>query len=233
MPQSPGYGDADQLSSPSRDDVTPKRLSQSGRSKTAPLDLNHLWTPSVDQPQLSERDSIFATTYLPSDSPAPSPRTLARTTQPDDHVEDQTRSDMAVNVSTLRRLTAASTPRHQQTQQPPSSLKEAQSLLSARFNSSRKHQSDMSFESMAESPPPFMSPVDSPVHRPTTPASIIHHTTSLDDTLAESDTTTERLKNRMWRVGNAEAFLQHSGHAPRKSGHVDKKIEATFRQFVL
>lgn len=227
VPQSPGHGDADHTSSPARDDVTPKRLSQSGRSKTAPLDLNHLWTPSVDQPQLSERDSIFATTYLPSDSPAPSPRTLARSTQHNDYVEDQTRSDMAVNVSTPRRLTAASTPRQQQTQQPPSSLKEAQSLLSARFNSSRKHEPDMSFESMAESPPPFMSPVDSPVHRPTTPASVIHHTTSLDDTLAESDNTTERLKNRMWRVGNAEAFLQHSGHAPRKSGHVDKKIEAT------
>lgn len=81
---------------------------------------------------------------------------------------------------------------------------------------------------MGESPPPFMSPVDSPVHRPTTPASVIQHTSSLDDTLADPDSTAERLKNRMWRVGNPEAFLQNSGHTQRRDGHhVDKKIEAT------
>lgn len=85
----------------------------------------------------------------------------------------------------------------------------------------------MTSDGTGESPPPFMSPVDSPVHRPVTPPNAVHTTTSLDDTLVEPEYTAERLKNRMWRVGNAEAYLPHGGHTQRSEGHVDKKIEAT------
>ncbi|KAF1974978.1 SAICAR synthase-like protein [Bimuria novae-zelandiae CBS 107.79] len=227
VPQTPGHGDAQKSSSPTRDEVTPKSLSQTGRSKTAPLDLIHLWTPSVDQPQLSERDSIFATTYLPSDSPVSSPRAVARTTHADDNASDQSRSDLAVNVPSPRRLTAASTTGQQPSLQPSPTLKERQSLLSARFNSSRRRRSEMTSDGTGESPPPFMSPVDSPVHRHITPPNAIQHATSLGNTLAEAENTAERLKNRMWRVGNAEAYLAHSGPTHRRDGHVDKKIEAT------
>lgn len=227
-PQTPGHGHARQSPEPARDDLTPKSLAQAGRSKTAPLDFNHLWTSSVDQPQLSERDSIFATTYLPSDSPASSPRSLAHTAHADDDASDENRSDMAANAPPPRRLTTISNaPQLQQTHQPPTTLKEHQSLLSARFSSIRKHASAMPPDHMGESPPPFMSPVDSPVHRPTTPPGAIQHATSLDDTLAEPENTAERLKNRMWRAGKAEAYLHQPAVLQRREGHVDKKIEAT------
>ncbi|KAJ4296432.1 inositol polyphosphate kinase kcs1 [Kalmusia sp. IMI 367209] len=224
-PQTPGHGDA-QSSSPTRE-VTPKSLSQTGRSKTAPLALNRLWTPSVDQPQLSERDSIFATTYLPSDSPAPSPRTPARTADTNDNASDERSPVMAAAVPPPQRLTATHITRHQHSQPLPSTVREHQSLLSARFNSTMRHKTDMASNGPGESPPPFMSPVDSPVHRPTTPPDVIQNPTSLDNTMAESENTVERLKNRMWRVGNAEPYLHHGGHTQRRDGHVDKKIEAT------
>ncbi|KAJ4353228.1 inositol polyphosphate kinase kcs1 [Didymosphaeria variabile] len=226
-PPTPGHEDPTS-SSPTRDEVTPKSLSQTGRSKTAPLDLNHLWIPSVDQPQLSERDSIFATTYLPSDSPTPSPRTLARTAHTNNNASDEDRSDVAGNEPVPRSLTTTTIGRQHQAQQQRSTLKEHQGLLSVGFNSSKKRRSDMTSNGAGESPPPFMSPVDSPVHRPATPPGAVQTTTSLDDTLAEPEYTAERLKNRMWRVGNAEAYLPHGGHgAQRREGHVDKKIEAT------
>ncbi|KAF2461043.1 hypothetical protein BDY21DRAFT_334140 [Lineolata rhizophorae] len=48
----------------------PKSLSQAGRSWTAPSAGPALWSASRNPPQLSERDSIFATTYIPTDSPS-------------------------------------------------------------------------------------------------------------------------------------------------------------------
>lgn len=85
----------------------------------------------------------------------------------------------------------------------------------------------MASDGTGESPPPFMSPVDSPVHRPATPPGAVQPTPSLDDTLAEPEYTAERLKNRMWRVGNVEPYLPHGAHVHRSGGHVEKKIEAT------
>ncbi|KAF2447551.1 SAICAR synthase-like protein [Karstenula rhodostoma CBS 690.94] len=226
-PQTPGRHEDPTSSPPPRDEVTPKSLAQTGRSKTAPLGLNHLWTPSIDQPQLSERDSIFATTYLPSDSPAPSPRTLARTAHANDHAPNEGPSNTAVKVSPLPALKAAPAARQHQHQQKQPTLREHQSLLSARFNSSRKHRSDMASDGTGESPPPFMSPVDSPVHRPVIPPGAVQTTASLDPALAEPEYTEERLKNRMWRVGNVEPYLPPVGHGHRREGHVEKKIEAT------
>ena len=74
-----------------------------------------------------------------------------------------------------------------------------------------------------------MSPVDSPIHRPTTPPSIGHHAASLDDTLAENEDAGERIRNRMWRTGKTEAYLHHGGHGGHvqiRDGHVENKIEA-------
>jgi inositol-hexakisphosphate kinase len=85
----------------------------------------------------------------------------------------------------------------------------------------------MASDRTGESPPPFMSPVDSPVHGPATPSGAVQITSSLDDTLVEPEYTAERLKNRAWRVGNVEAYLPQGGHVQRRTGHVEKKIEAT------
>ncbi|KAF2761660.1 SAICAR synthase-like protein [Pseudovirgaria hyperparasitica] len=69
----PGKSPA-QLRAPAQhgNEVTPKSLSQTGRSRTVPLNIDTLWM-SPTQPQLSERDSIFATNYIHTNSPSTSP----------------------------------------------------------------------------------------------------------------------------------------------------------------
>jgi hypothetical protein len=72
-----------------------------------------------------------------------------------------------------------------------------------------------------------MSPINSPVQRPSTPQRSDKQsgTATIPDVLAESE---ERLKYRSWREGNAE-FPHSNGVTQllRNGAHVDKKIEAT------
>ncbi|KAF2686541.1 SAICAR synthase-like protein [Lentithecium fluviatile CBS 122367] len=224
-PQTPGHEGA-HPPSPARAEVTPKGLLQTGRSKTAPLAIEHLWTPSIDRPQLSERDSIFATTYLGSDSPASSPRSPARTVYSNDNASDDGCPDTAVTASAPRGVTEASTIHPQRSEPPAPTHKQHQGLLSTRFNSNRRDDFGMSSDNIRESSPPFMSPVDSPVHRPTTPPHPVQSSVPLDEKLAETE---ERIKNRLWREGKGEPYLPHKGigHDLIRDGHVDKKIEAT------
>jgi inositol-hexakisphosphate kinase len=82
----------------------------------------------------------------------------------------------------------------------------------------------MNLESSRHSPPPYMSPVDSPVQRPTTPHRPELHST-LQEVLLESE---ERRRNREWREGKAVPFkgnivLDNPGIDPG----MEKKIEAT------
>ncbi|GME23143.1 Inositol polyphosphate kinase [Neofusicoccum parvum] len=84
--------------------VTPKTLSQTGRSRTAPLSLESLY-PAAG-PQLSERDSIFATNYITTDSPADSPSLQPRpesSSGPADPQEQDQPHAMA-EVSPMRKL---------------------------------------------------------------------------------------------------------------------------------
>ncbi|PSN72975.1 SAICAR synthase-like protein [Corynespora cassiicola Philippines] len=237
--RSQGLEDARQSSQPSSrrahralhdDDVVPKTLSQTGRSRTAPIAVDHIWTPSVDQPQLSERDSIFATTYLASDSPASSPRSVSRLAALHENAAAHRPDDMAVSVSPPRRLMDAPTFRQPHTPRTPAAtLRDHQGLLSTHFNSSKKDAFSVTFDVLREtSPPPFMSPVDSPVHRPASPHSPDTKSMpkpSLLDSLADSE---ERLKNRMWREGKPVPFHGHpTQNLSREGKHVDKKIEAT------
>ncbi|KAF2255573.1 SAICAR synthase-like protein [Trematosphaeria pertusa] len=224
-PPTPGHGAA-QPSWPAPEEVTPKTLSQTGRSKTAPIGLEQLWTPTVDQPQLSERDSIFATTYLPADSPTSSPPSGAPTPDTNDNSSDHGPSHMAASASPPRRLTDAPVLRQRRPPQLHATLKHHQGLLSTHFNSSGRDVSSMSSEHLRQSPPPFMSPVDSPVHRPTVPHHPVQSAAPLDDKIAENE---ERIKNRLWREGKAEPYLHHKGVGQNlvRDGHVDKKIEAT------
>ena len=85
----------------------------------------------------------------------------------------------------------------------------------------------MSSNGTRESPPPFMSPVESPVQRPTTPPHPVQSSAPLDEKLAETE---QRIKNRLWREGKGEPYLPHTAighHDLVRDGHVDKKIEAT------
>ncbi|PVI07097.1 SAICAR synthase-like protein [Periconia macrospinosa] len=208
--------------------ATPQSLSQAGRSKTAPLVLNPLWNPSVDRPQLSERDSIFATTYLASDSPASSPRSPLPTKHLDHDASDHASSDPPVPELATPRLTRTLSGREQPSAHSRSLHKEQSSLLSTYFSSgdNTKNKSGMDSDGSHGSPPPFMSPVDSPLHRPITPPHPVNFTAPLDDHLVKSE---ERIKNRLWREGKGEPYLPHKGspHNLVRDGHVDKKIEAT------
>ncbi|KAF2189567.1 SAICAR synthase-like protein [Zopfia rhizophila CBS 207.26] len=210
-----------------RPETAPKSLSRTGRSRTAPLALDHLWTSSTDQVQLSERDSIFATTYRASDSPASSSSFPPRLEGTNDNGSDQSSSDMAASASPIRRLIEPPLLRQHH---PPysSSLQEHQGLLATHFNSNMHNRSSMDFADTRHSPPPFMSPVDSPIHRPSTP----HHPDSnsnaepLHEDLAQIE---ERLRYRSWREGNAALSGSHgvTRNRSRDGSRVDKKIEAT------
>ncbi|KAB2577529.1 Inositol polyphosphate kinase [Lasiodiplodia theobromae] len=92
-------------SPPSPDDgakVTPKTLSQTGRSRTAPLSLESLY-PTAG-PQLSERDSIFATNYIATDSPAESPSLQPRPDAASSPAQEQDQSPTMADISPIRKL---------------------------------------------------------------------------------------------------------------------------------
>lgn len=190
----------------------PKSLSQTGRSKTAPLSLDVLWTPSVDQPQLSERDSIFATTYT-ADSPIQSP---IRSSSNDLAQEKRMGEHCATaGASPIRKLIEPPLLKHHVSPLPSSShpLEKVRSTsdLPTPVSAPIEHQRPSTPLRKHESPieetdtitpyrihPPFMSPVDTP-DRPSTPH---HHEFSSSD-LAKLQDSDERLRYRSWREGNA------------------------------
>ncbi|KAF2199419.1 SAICAR synthase-like protein [Delitschia confertaspora ATCC 74209] len=205
---------------------SPKSLSHTGRSKTVPLALNHLWTSSPDQPQLSERDSIFATTYLGSDSPASTPR-LAPFEGPFEHEPIQLTSHNAVSPSARRLTEPRLLPQHHLLS---SSIHHSQGLLATHFNSNRSSHLGMECgEDLRDKTPPFMSPVDSPLH-PSTPRDS-EYDTEVHNPSDLSPDSVSRLKYREWREGKATLNGNSlSGIIPTHNGtnsHVDKKIEAT------
>jgi inositol-hexakisphosphate kinase len=208
-------------------ELSPKTLSQTGRCKTAPLVLPHLWTSSVDRPQLSERDSIFATTYLATDSQTRSRDSVSRHQDSNDNVPDNGLSDLAVSTTAPRRLMEAPVLYQRSASKAAPTIKEHQGLLSTHFNSSRHARANMGPGQPSQSPPPFMSPVDLPLRPPSSPSDheLQQGARPLLDTLRESEA---RSRYRSWRKGNAE-FPIGNGTARRlrDGSHVDKKIEAT------
>ncbi|KAH8731133.1 hypothetical protein GQ44DRAFT_767688 [Phaeosphaeriaceae sp. PMI808] len=209
--------------------VTPKTLAQTGRSKTVPnAQESTLWKSSIDRPQLSERDSIFATTYLaadsPSPSPSPSPRTSARLTGPDDDAPEHSLSDMAAPAPLQRRLMDAPVFRRKQSSYPPAALDDHHALLTTHFNSRRPVAAGMILDETRHSPPPYMSPVDSPVQRPTTPY-LPDVQSALDERLENNE---ERKRNKAWRVGQPVSFKNNGAPEPSTlSKEVEKKIDVT------
>ncbi|KAF2656556.1 SAICAR synthase-like protein [Lophiostoma macrostomum CBS 122681] len=224
--QPPGHA-ASQSSLLDAPEVTPKSLSQTGRSKTTPLALEHRWRSSIDRPQLSERDSIFATTYLAHDSPTPSPQLPARQDDTVNNVSDHELSEAAESAHASRRLTqSALLGRHRSSHTQPG-VQEQHSMLATHLDLKREPDLAMQGQQYRQSPPPFMSPVDSPGLRPSTPHRADRQSgpTTIPDVLAESE---ERLKYRSWREGNAEfPYSNGVNQLLRNGAHVDKKIEAT------
>lgn len=225
----PGHGAPNPASD--AEAVTPKSLAQKGRSKTAPnahrqAQESTLWKSSFDRPQLSERDSIYATTYLVADTPTSSPRTSAR--QPDaddDDAPEHSLSDMAAApMPPQRRLIDAPVFRRKQSTYPPVALDDHHTLLTTHFNSRKPITVGMGPEGVRHSPPPYMSPVDSPVQRPVTPH-LPDVQSALDEILENSE---ERKRNIAWRGGQPLSF-KGTG-APETSARdndIEKKIDVT------
>lgn len=81
----------------------------------------------------------------------------------------------------------------------------------------------MDLEDIRHSPPPYMSPVDSPIQRPTTPYHDVQST--LEEILQDSD---ERRRNREWREGKPVPFKGNNfQESPVLDMDMEKKIEAT------
>ena len=201
--------------------VTPKSLAQTGRARTTPdVQGDTLWRSSVDRAQLSERDSIFATTYLVADSPTSSPRTSAPPPiVPADDATARTSPDMAAPAPTQQRLIDAPTIRKKQSSYPPTVLDDHHALLATHFNSRKPVSFSMGPDGLRHSPPPYMSPVDSPVQRPTTPNLPVR--TALDEILENSE---ERKRNIAWREGKPVPF---KGTGASDETDIDKKIDVT------
>ncbi|CAE7012036.1 inositol hexakisphosphate kinase 2 [Pyrenophora teres f. teres] len=214
---------------PDREAVTPKSLAQTGRSRTAPIvHENHLWKSSIDRPQLDERDSIFATTYLASDSPISSPRAAARQTDFAHDAPEHSLSELAAPTPPPGPLKDPPIIRRKHSTLPPTlpatpSI-DHHAVLTTPFNPRAAIAAGMGLEVTRHSPPPYMSPVDSPLQRPTTP---LHSELqpALHDALLESE---ERRRNREWREGKPVPF---KGNIildnPVMGVDMEKKIEAT------
>ncbi|KAF2804839.1 SAICAR synthase-like protein [Mytilinidion resinicola] len=226
--------------------LTPKTLAQTGRSKTAPLALDTLWTNG--NPQLSERDSIFATTYAYNDSPISSPALSPRPDAATDNDAIEGIADMA--ASPIRRLIDPPLLRQHPSASasavlPPfdrSSVKDApgrdkhrSALLSqGEYTGTAAHSAAQKLRHMGmehsgsrASPPPFMSPVDSPIQRPSTPH---NHDFGTQVSLGLATDNDKRLRYRSWREGKATLGAVGSAAVRSRSrdgSHVDKKIEAT------
>ncbi|EMD61493.1 hypothetical protein COCSADRAFT_123209 [Bipolaris sorokiniana ND90Pr] len=205
--------------------LVPKSLSQTGRSRTAPLAHDSsLWKSSIDRPQLDERDSIFATTYLASESPISSPRATARQVDWSNDAPEHSLSDMAAPAPPQRRLIDPPIIRRKHSTIPPISSIDHHALLNTPFNSRTTMATAMCLETPHHSPPPYMSPVESPVHRPVTPHRPELQST-LQGTLLESD---ERRRNREWREGKPVPFKGNVIlDTPVMDQEMEKKIEAT------
>ncbi|TKA74287.1 hypothetical protein B0A49_04821 [Cryomyces minteri] len=222
-------------------EVTQSRMSLPGRSKTLPTPLGGPFTPSEDL-QLSERDSIFATHYIPSDSPAGSPHLPA-------HLEGtpngEAEHDPEMAVSPIRSTTEPSLllQNHVPHSSPFGSreifgknllrnrqsrgslhLQHQDALLSRHIAPQKLQTSFADYHKQVGIPP---SPARSPLERPSTPFDH-NNTTQRGQEIQLSD---ERLLYRLWREGkprpNSELMSGNARGRSRDNSGVDKKIEAT------
>ncbi|OJD37741.1 inositol hexaphosphate kinase kcs1 [Diplodia corticola] len=239
-------------SPPSPDDaskVTPKTLSQTGRSRTAPLSLESLY-PAAG-PQLSERDSIFATNYIPTDSPAESPRLQPRpdsSSSPADSQEQDQPSAMA-EVSPIRKLVDPPLLRQAHHHHLLSAANASSPLEHSTFaedyhnfmhrNSTTLHTNNTqqhpkghfitqilggarteSPPKQDSTPPTAAAAVDSPHQHTGTPRDAPPTPDAFD--------TDERVRYRSWREGKPTLSVSaHQNMKETTNTRVDKKIEAT------
>lgn len=124
--------------------------------------------------------------------------------------------------------------RRKQSSFPPAALADPQALLATAFKSQPAMVAGTPLQERRHSPPPYMSPVDSPLQRPTTPCQTSVQST-LHEALQESE---ERRRNRQWREGKPVPFrgnstLQEPIVDIAMEKKMEKKIEATLTKTEL
>ncbi|KAK8193102.1 hypothetical protein IWZ00DRAFT_570741 [Phyllosticta capitalensis] len=225
--------------------VIPKKLSQTGRSRTAPLSLEALY-PSAG-PQLSERDSIFATNYVTTDSPADSPNLQPRfdPDSPQDPPQSQPSSQDMAQVSPIRKLVDPPllrqshhlyTPSRATPTTPPDCAAFADELHKFNHNAQSPQPESQRRQSKEALISKFLDARFAPVPQQ-------DHSTTTDtvDSLKRTRTTSrehhaeqepwendERVRYRSWREGKpALSMSAHQSVKDTNGTRVDKKIEAT------
>ncbi|KAK5129595.1 inositol polyphosphate kinase kcs1, partial [Cryomyces antarcticus] len=221
--------------------VTQSRMSLPGRSKTLPTPLGGPFASSEDL-QLSERDSIFATHYIPSESPASSPNLPALL---EGTPNGEAEHDPEMAVSPIRSVTEPSL--LLQNHVPHSSPFDSREIFSKNLLRNRQsrgslhlqHQDALlskyiapqklqtgfaDYHNQVATPP---SPARSPLERPST---LFDHNI-IKQPGQEVQLSDERLLYRSWREGkprpNSELMSGNARGKSRDNFGVDKKIEAT------
>ncbi|KAF1984754.1 SAICAR synthase-like protein [Aulographum hederae CBS 113979] len=229
--------------------VTPKHISKAGRSKTTPNALDTLWAINSSSHPLSERDSIFATTYVASDSPTNS-SAHSPVAAEEEAVAGPPDNENNMAASPTRRYigpplfendsnynTKSTSPKrsHARKSPPPgqSSLQGlaksiSNDLLKKQYIPPERHIALMEQVENHEGLPPDMSPANSPFDRSASPSDTTPKNIPLRQTVDQG----ERLRYRSWREGKptlsaAAAATDVLRSKLGDSGHVDKKIEAT------
>lgn len=129
---------------------------------------------------------------------------------------------MAAPAPPQRRLIDPPVFRRKQSTHPPAALGDHHTLLATHFKSQKPSTVGMGPDGTRHSPPPYMSPVDSPIQRPTSPhLSGVH--SALDAKLEDSE---ERRRNIAWREGKPVAF-KGTGAPDNIEGDIEKKIDVT------
>jgi inositol-hexakisphosphate kinase len=217
-------------------EVRPKTLSQIARSKTAPNTLDGPWKKTVKRPQLSERDSIFATTYHTSPSPPSSPK---QTPQPEsksngshqqDHVpvlEDSQSERVTDTTPTARRQssrTAQAASSRFRAAAPPSRNK-------MRIQNGPHELLQSRYPAESRDSPSTILPTKQYNHVRDMNNSQFPLDGQRDLRFAEQDIDeAERARYRSWRVGKATLGVSGLTAKRSRSGdntHVDKKIQVT------
>ncbi|KAF2401532.1 SAICAR synthase-like protein [Trichodelitschia bisporula] len=215
-------------------ELTPKHLSYSGRSRTAPNALDTLWTTSIDAPQLSERDTIFSTNYK---SPPQSPEIIPKR----EHASHESRQrDALPNLAspslgqvtehgTFARKKPSSTVASPSTPAHNAPISTITAIGIPKSSNVRKPQHKVS----QTRPPSHTRHAGHMGRQDRHGVSLAEHPTPSDAYDFATDhgrdvNEAERAKYRSWREGKAQFNAESStrSHSSDRT-HVDKKISAT------
>jgi inositol-hexakisphosphate kinase len=216
-------------------EVRPKPLSPENRSKTAPHTIDGLWKKTVNRPQLSERDSIFATTYHTSSSPPSPPRQTPQPTSKSNGIHQQ--DDVPVlEDSQSGRVTEPIPAARRQSSRAAQGAPRSRAAIPPSRNKMRVHNGphellQSRYPTNVREPPPVASDIKQHSHTRDMKSSTLPLDGHRDLRFTAQDIDeAERARYRSWRVGKATLGAPALAAQRSRSGdntHVDKKIQVT------